>query len=153
MSETHIAGLDHTVQQTNAWLKSLAEEHDLRDRPHAYIALRAVLHALRDRLTPEQAVHLGAQLPTLVRGIYYEGWRLAGKPNLERRLDDFEERIAEELAPGFGVDPEMAAKAVFEVLWREIDFNECAKVVSELPHPLRTLWPEEAQKLAEARAG
>jgi hypothetical protein len=29
-------------------------------------------------------VHLGAQLPLLVRGIYYEGWHMAGKPTRER---------------------------------------------------------------------
>jgi uncharacterized protein (DUF2267 family) len=34
-----------------------------------------MLHALRDRLPPEIAVHLSAQLPMLVRGIYYEGWK------------------------------------------------------------------------------
>ena len=47
------------------------------DRRSAYRALRSVLHVLRDRLTPEQAVHLGAQLPLLVRGIFYDGWRIA----------------------------------------------------------------------------
>ncbi len=153
MSETQVAALDHTVQQTNAWLKALAEEHRLGDRPHAYSALRAVLHALRDRLTPEQAVHLGAQLPALVRGIYYAGWRPAGKPDIERRLDEFEARIAQELPPGFPVDAATAARAVFAVIWREIDFNETAKVVSDLPLPLRDLWPEEARRLADARAG
>jgi uncharacterized protein (DUF2267 family) len=70
MSDTQVPALDHTVQQTNVWLKKLTEEHHLGDRHHAYNALRAVLHVLRDRLTPEQAVHLGAQLPILVRGIY-----------------------------------------------------------------------------------
>lgn len=153
MSETHVSTLDHTVQQTNAWLKALAGEHRLGDRPHAYAALRAVLHALRDRLTPEQAVHLGAQLPALVRGIYYAGWRPAGKPDVERRLDAFEAHVARELPPGFPVDAGAAARAVFAVLWREIDLDEIAKVVSELPKPLRVLWPEEAQSLAQARSG
>jgi uncharacterized protein (DUF2267 family) len=66
MSDTQVPALDHTVQQTNVWLKKLIEDHHLGDKHHAYNALRAVLHALRDRLTPEQAVHLGAQLPILV---------------------------------------------------------------------------------------
>jgi len=73
MNDTQVAALDHTIQETNTWLKKARGRDHLGDRPHAYNALRAVLHVLRDRLTPEQAVHLGAQLPTLVRGIYYEG--------------------------------------------------------------------------------
>lgn len=153
MSETQVAALDHTVQETNVWLKELAEEHDLGDRPRAYSALRAVLHALRDRLTPEQAVHLGAQLPLLVRGIYYAGWRPAGTPEITRRVDDFEARVAQELPQGFRVDPEATARAVFALMWRRLDPNENAKVVAELPLPLRALWPEAAQSLAEARAG
>src|ERR1700745_3712013 len=72
---------DHTIQLTNLWLKKLIEEHHLRDRHQAYSALRAVLHALRDRLTPEQAVHFAAQLPIIVRGVYYEGWHLTAKPS------------------------------------------------------------------------
>ncbi len=80
MNETKVPVLDHTIQLTNVWLKKLGEEHHLGERHHCYSALRAVLHALRDRLAPEQAVHLGAQLPILVRGIYYEGWHLADKP-------------------------------------------------------------------------
>lgn len=152
MSDTRVAALDHTVQQTNAWLKALAEEHHLGDRPHAYAALRAVLHALRDRLTPEQAVHLGEQFPLLVRGLYYAGWRPAGKPDIERRLDEFEAHVARELPPGFPVDAGTAARAVFALLWREIDLDETAKAVSELPKALRVLWPEEAQRLAQARA-
>jgi uncharacterized protein (DUF2267 family) len=67
MSENHLPVLEHTIQITNVWLKKLEEEHHLGNRHQAYSALRAVLHALRDRLTPEQAAHLGAQLPILVR--------------------------------------------------------------------------------------
>lgn len=71
---------DHTVQEANIWLKAVAEQLHFEERRHAYSALRATLHALRDRLTPESAVHFGAQLPMVVRGLYYEGWRIAGKP-------------------------------------------------------------------------
>jgi uncharacterized protein (DUF2267 family) len=66
MSTSALAVLDHTVQETNVWLKAIGEQLQL-DRHDAYIALRAVLHALRDRLPPEVAVHLGAQLRMLIR--------------------------------------------------------------------------------------
>ena len=89
MSTSGLAVLDHTVQETNVWLRIVADQLQIEDRHHAYIALRAVLHALRDRLRPEVAVHLGAQLPTLVRGVYYEGWHMAGKPTKDRSVQDF----------------------------------------------------------------
>ncbi len=141
MSDTQVSVLDHTVQQTNLWLKRLVDDHHFRDRPQAYAALRAVLHALRDRLTPEQAVHLGAQFPTLVRGIYYEGWHIAGTPTKERNLDDFAAHIARELPPQFPRDAPSTAKAVFAVLGAEIDPGEMAKVGNALPEPIRQLWP------------
>ena len=41
---------DSTVQKTQIWLKDLMSQLDWQDRPHkAYLALRTVLHALRDR--------------------------------------------------------------------------------------------------------
>ena len=141
MRETQVAMLDHTVQQTNLWLKRLVRDHQFRDRPQAYTALRAVLHALRDRLTPAQAVHLGAQLPTLVRGIYYEGWRMTDTPSRERSAEDFAEHVAFELPPGFPRDPARTAEAVFQVLGAEIDPGEMAKVGRALPAALRKLWP------------
>ena len=81
MSTTGLAVFDTTVQETNLWLKGIMEGLHTDDRHLAYLALRATLHALRDRLGPENAVQLAAQLPMLVRGLYYEGWRLAAAPD------------------------------------------------------------------------
>ena len=39
---------------------------DCPDRHEAYLALRATLHALRDRLTIEETAQLAAQLPMLI---------------------------------------------------------------------------------------
>jgi len=71
------ASLSHAVQLTQQWLKELRDNGDLDDEAAALSALRAVLHQLRDRLTPEEAVDLAAQLPLIVRGIYFEAWRPA----------------------------------------------------------------------------
>ena len=67
---------DTTVQESNLWLKDLMERIGTYDRHRAYSTLRAVLHALRDRIGPANANHLGAQLPMLLRGLYYEGWQM-----------------------------------------------------------------------------
>jgi len=149
MNDTQVAALDHTIQVTNIWLKKLAGDHRLGDRSHAYNALRAVLHVLRDRLTPEQAIHLGAQLPTLVRGIYYEGWRLAGKPTNERQPDEFAKRVAAQLPPQYPRDSLSITKAVFELRGRELDRGETEKVIRELPVPLRALWPDHTRPSAK----
>jgi uncharacterized protein (DUF2267 family) len=82
MSATGLEVFDKTVQTTNGWLKEI-EEFTGPDRRRAYRVLAAVLHVLRDRLTVDEAVQLGAQLPILVRGFYImiNGITLPGSPN------------------------------------------------------------------------
>ena len=137
---------DHTVQDANLWLKAIATKLHLEDRRQAYSALRAVLHALRDRLQPQSAVHLGAQLPMVIRGLYYEGWRMTDTPTADHTVDEFCERIGRELPPMFPMDPVMVSRTVFEVVFEEIDPGESAKVIDQLPLPLRSLWPEVARR-------
>lgn len=79
MSERSLRVFDRTLQKTNLWLGDVMAELDTEDRHQAYSALRATLHALRDRLTVDEAAQLAAQLPLLVRGIYYENWRPAAR--------------------------------------------------------------------------
>ena len=146
MSDPRLPVLDHAVQQINVWLKKLMADHHFHDRHQAYSALRAVLHALRDRMTAEQAVHFGAQLPTIIRGIYYEGWHIGEGPSGERQIDDFAQVIAKELPPQFPRDAVGTAKAVFDLLWQEIDPGATAKVIDSLPVPLRALRPDVARR-------
>jgi uncharacterized protein (DUF2267 family) len=140
------AALEHTVQETNGWLKAISEQLHLEDRHHAYSALRAVLHVLRDRLTPDSAAHLAAQLPTLVRGIYYEGWRVAGKPIRDRNVQEFVEHVQTQLPPRFPLDALTVTRGVLKVMWDKLDPGETAKVIDHLPLPLRSLWPEIARR-------
>ena len=139
MSATNVTALDHTVQETNVWLKAVEEELQLDNRQQAYNALRAVLHALRDRVPPEVAIKLGAQLPILVRGFYYENWHTAGTPTKERHAQEFANHVGSELSPEFPVDPLDVVRGVFEVLWEKLDPGEFEKVMQHLPAPLREL--------------
>ncbi len=139
MTATNVTTLDHTIQETNLWLKTVEEELQLDNRQQAYNALRAVLHALRDRVPPEVAIKLGAQLPILVRGIYYENWHVAGTPTKERHAQEFAHHVGAELSPQFPVDPLTVIRGVFEVLWEKLDPGEFEKVMQHLPAPLREL--------------
>ena len=137
---TGLAVFDTTVQETNLWLKGVMEGLHTDDRHLAYLALRGTLHALRDRLGPEHAVQLAAQLPMLLRGLYYEGWRLAAAQTKERTRTDFFEHIRSELPRGSAIDPNLAARAVFGVMWQKLDVGEVGKVIDFLPPELKELW-------------
>ena len=138
---THVEALDRAMHSANVWLKEIKGELGTDDAHRAYQALRTTLHALRDRLPPEEATHLGAQLPLLVRGVYYDGWKLAGKPVTIRKKEEFLEWVRSEVAdPAF--DPEAAARAVFRVLDRRVTAGEVADVRHALPQAIRELWPK-----------
>jgi uncharacterized protein (DUF2267 family) len=140
MSQTSLAPFDSTLQTTNVWLNDVLERLGWEDQHRAYHALRAVLHALRDRLPVDQAAALAAQLPMLVRGFYYEGWHPHGKPLKERHREEFLAHIAAAFLEGPAVDPERVARAVFQVLSKHVSAGEVEAVKRCLPAEIRSLW-------------
>jgi uncharacterized protein (DUF2267 family) len=141
MSPTHHELFSNTLQKTHIWLKDLAEELRWDDQHQAYLALRATLHALRDRLTVEEAAHLGAQLPMLVRGFYYEGWGPAGKPVKDRHKEEFCAHVQEYFRKEEGIDAEKIVRGVFKMLSRRITEGEIEDIKHIMPPELRELWP------------
>ncbi len=145
MSTTGLEVFDSTLQKTNSWLSDIMQEMGWEgERQRAYLALRSVLHALRDRLTVEEALDLGAQLPMLIRGFYYEGWKVAGKPLKERRRADFLAHIQQDFRNDERMDPEAIARAVFNVIARRVSIGEIEDIKQILPAELRELWNPEA---------
>jgi uncharacterized protein (DUF2267 family) len=136
---------DDLLQDANAWLRAVMEQLKTEDAHVGHTALKATLHVIRDRIPPDSAVHLGGQLPTLIRGIFYENWHMAGKPTKERHLEPFLDHLAREIPQRMRLDPEDAACAVFEVMSDRVDHGEIAKVIRMLPMELRDLWPLLAQ--------
>jgi uncharacterized protein (DUF2267 family) len=141
MSQTGLEVFDTTLHKTNSWLKDLAQVLGQADRRRAYLALRATLHALRDRLTVEEVAQLGAQLPMLIRGFYYEGWDPTGTPLKARHKEQFLARIEQELRGNERSDPEQIARAVFAVLAQRVSQGEIDNVKHVLPAEIRDLWP------------
>jgi uncharacterized protein (DUF2267 family) len=140
MSATGLEVFDRTLHKTNIWLKDLMEMLNLSERQQAYIALRATLHALRDRLTIEETAQLSAQLPMLIRGFYFEGWDPTGKPVKERHREEFLARIEREMGR-YETDPELIARAVFAVISNHISEGEIENIEQVLPREIRDLWP------------
>jgi uncharacterized protein (DUF2267 family) len=146
MTHAGIEAFDSTLQATNTWINDIARELGYQDRHPAYHALRVVLHALRDRLSVDQAAALGSQLPMLVRGIFFEGWQPKDKPLRIRHKDEFLELIARQLTQG-GYDPEMVTRTVFDVLSRHVSKGEARHLKWAMPGEIRSLFPEEYRTL------
>ena len=97
MSATDLDIFDKTLQTTHIWLDELMEEIG-PDRQVAWHVLGAVLRAIRDRVPLELAIHLGAQLPILIRGTYYDQWSSPGAIDKSRAAEEFLARIGQGLA-------------------------------------------------------
>lgn len=141
MNATGLATFDTTLHTTNIWLNELMQQLGWSDRHKAYHALRVVLHALRDRLPVNEAVQLGAQLPMLVRGIYYEGWRPAGKPVKEHTSDEFLTHVTDAFLFDVHADSTAIATAVLGVLAKHVSSGEIDDIKHELPADIRQLCP------------
>jgi uncharacterized protein (DUF2267 family) len=140
MTTTGLDVFDTTVQETNEWLRAIHEELGWGDRQLAYLALRGTLHAVRDHLTVDEGAHLAAQLPLLVRGIYYDQWDPSRVPVRERHREQFLARVADAFQRVPPVNPEEMARAVLRVLATRISAGEADDVRRMLPGDVQALW-------------
>jgi uncharacterized protein (DUF2267 family) len=140
MSATGLEVFDKTLHTTNAWLDEIMAKMG-PDRQLAWHLLRAVLHALRDRLPPGLMAHLGAQLPLLVRGLYYDQWHYSEEQLKQRSQEEFLGRVAEGLKGTRPINVADGVKTVFQVLNHYVEPGQVQKVREALPEPVRDLWP------------
>jgi uncharacterized protein (DUF2267 family) len=139
MSTLGLEVFDRTFQTTNIWLDEIMAELG-PDRQIAWKVLSTVLHKLRDMLQPELAAHLGAQLPLLVRGVYYDLYEPAKQPTSLRTRDDFVSEVEKWLSDVRPIDPVLAIQTVFGVLGRHLSAGQVVKVREALPGSTRSLW-------------
>lgn len=139
--EAHLAAFDRTLEKSYEWVTDVMRELDERDPRVAFRALRAVLHGVRDRLPAAEAIDLAAEMPMLIRGLYFEGWRIAGKPIKVRTRDAFLAVVLENLGPvGTPQPPGRVAHAVLRVIGKHISGGEVSDVLQAMPEDLRRLW-------------
>jgi uncharacterized protein (DUF2267 family) len=89
MSRPRLDVFERAIQKADRWIDDLADYLGWTDRHQTYEALGVVLQVLRDRLPVEEAVDLGAQLPILIRGLYYQNWDVSANPEKYRHADEF----------------------------------------------------------------
>jgi uncharacterized protein (DUF2267 family) len=139
---TSIPSFSQASQHAQQWVNELAEDLGWNER-RAYHLLRTVLHALRDWLSQEEMTDLSAQLPVLIRGIYFEGWKPADSPVWVRGKEAFIARVQEAFSDDLLNDPDAAVAAVFRLLDRHISHGEIVQVRNSMKKSLRELWPRD----------
>ena len=136
----HVDIIGRSVEKTNIWLRDTAFELGTEDRRESYRALRAVLHALRDRMTVDEAAQLAAQLPLLVRGIFYDGWDPSATPATYREAEDFLARVRKEARLAGDTEASYAVAATARVLRAHVSSGELDDAMAVLPEPIRELF-------------
>jgi uncharacterized protein (DUF2267 family) len=131
--------IQRSAEKANVWLEDVAEELEDCNRQYAYRVLRAVLHVLRDRLTVDVAAKLAAQLPTLIRGIYYEDWDPSSTPMPAHTVDTFLEHVVSEGRFSGETEASLAVTAVAAVLRKRLTPGEIDAILAVMPERLRVL--------------
>ncbi|HEV8650276.1 MAG TPA: DUF2267 domain-containing protein [Actinomycetes bacterium] len=142
MADTGFASFSTTVDKTNRVLKEIEQAYGWpkERRNQSYAALRAVLHALRDRLTVEEAAQLSAQLPMLIRGIYFQGWDPTDVP-VKMHREEFLERVRREFPYEVEGGMEPLVQTVLRALRHYVTEGEWEDIKSSVPKDLAVVLP------------
>ncbi len=136
---------EKALQKSNLWLKELADELAWANMNNTLLALRSVLHALRDRLPTNEAAQLAAQLPLLIKGVYYDGWDPSEMPVKARTKEEFLALVKKPMERSLpDVDAERVTRAVFRLIASRVSEGEILDVRGILPQEIVELWPEKA---------
>jgi uncharacterized protein (DUF2267 family) len=141
MSTQGLESIDHTVQLTHTWINELDDNLGWTDKHRSYRLLRSVLQGLRDWLPMDESADFAAQLPTLLRGVYYEHWRPATTPVKQRSKADFLDRINAAFVGDPLFNTTEVVSVAFFFLSTKIASGEIEDVRHALPADLRALWP------------
>ncbi|MGB5075983.1 MAG: DUF2267 domain-containing protein [Sphingorhabdus sp.] len=140
MSSLGLAIFDKAVQDANIWVNDVQAAVGWNDKQRAYRLMRETLHLLRDRLQVDECAQLAAQLPTLIRGIYYEGYNPSKIATDIKRKEQFVWAIEGKFQDDPLIDPEAEVSAVMDILAKHISRGEIEDVKKSLPEDLRKLW-------------
>ncbi len=142
MSSQGLEVIDHTVQLTHEWINELSERLNWTSHRDALRLLRATLCQIRDHLNHEEVAQFSAQMPLLVRGMFFEGWTPARTPIRDRNADHFVAAISARVGDVTGWRGADDIVAVFKTLNAKISAGEIADIKAGLPTPIRQTWPD-----------
>ena len=121
--------------------RKVIEETGQTNREAVKQGSAAVLRALRDRLTPEEAAQAVAQLPRELKVVWREG-DVAGRKPLKLHRKDFYERVKREGGLGSIREARFLTVAVFAALKAQLSPGEADDVMAQLPRDIKEVWEE-----------
>lgn len=140
----HLSVFDKTVQETYSLLKLINQNARWGEDNHKALAgLRSVLQVLRDCLPLANSANFSAQLPILVRGLYFENWNYHDQPLRTRHQAEFLALIQQKLPMAPEIDAEIACKAVVQALQAIIDKDVIDNWLSGLTNEIKQIWYNE----------
>lgn len=134
-----IKGIQKTIQASAIIIKGMTETGLFKSRNDAFVVLRATLKTLRDRIEIGEAVHLGGQLPALLRGFYYESWNLTHKMDRTKSQEAFLETVKFHLHGHRDLNLWECVPIALKTILSSIDTGEAEQVVHSLPPEIQDL--------------
>ncbi|WP_408095806.1 DUF2267 domain-containing protein [Peredibacter sp. HCB2-198] len=140
MHHKHIKGVDKANEDFNHVINLLMESRLFENEQKAFAILKACLKALRERVGKQEAIHLGSQLSTILRGFYYEGWNPNTEMSRSRTTSDFLEDVRHFFHGHDEIDLSRAVPVTLGVILDMIDQGEAKQVLKNLPKNIQDLY-------------
>lgn len=128
----------------NRFINDVAKQLNVQRNSAARIT-KAVLHAVRDRMPPDDAVQFAQGLPMAIKGVYFDQYDISDTPVIIRHADEFLDFIIEKnkmsAFADFPDDQSVidALRAVFRVLEAHLDEGQVREVKLLLGREIRNL--------------
>lgn len=139
--QSSVGTIDKSVELANVWLGEISDQLNQMDKEDAWACLNAVLKTVRDRIPIDEAADFAAQLPLVIRGSFYEGWKPSQAPHKWRHRDEYLEAVKDRLPGRENFDIEETVRAVLKVVGQHMTQEELQKLKAIHPAEVRDLWP------------
>ncbi|MFT4784740.1 MAG: hypothetical protein ACI9IV_002488 [Paracoccaceae bacterium] len=141
MSAQGLEVIDNSVHVTHEWINGLADTLGWASNRSTLRILLVTLHRIRDHLMPEEVAQLSAQLPLLIRGMYYEGWMPADCPIRERSTADFIAFFDAQMVGNQDYRGPEDVTCVMTFLNGRLGTEAIGDIRRSVPPAIRDIWP------------